>query len=132
MRPKPLSQRERGRGEGFRTLRVWRPQFRVNASKHGVEIVADLGVREPDNANAHPFEDFSSTRVVVCKPLVLLSVELDYELRRVAIEVDDIAVEWDLTAELGAMKAGAAERFPEKLLCRGWIPALGACELTSV
>ncbi len=52
MRPKPLSERERGRGEGFRALREWRPQFRVNASEHGVEVVADLGVGKADHADA--------------------------------------------------------------------------------
>jgi hypothetical protein len=44
-------------------------------------------------------------RVIVCEPLVLLAVELHDELRRVAVEIDDITIKGSLPPELRAFEA---------------------------
>jgi hypothetical protein len=46
---------------------------------------------------------------------MLLAVQLDDEVRRVAAEVSDIPVQGDLPAKLRAVEAGAAQAFPKNV-----------------
>ena len=80
-------------------------QFGANSSKNGIEIGADVLVREANDPNAEPRQDLASSCVVARKPRVLLAVELHDKLRRVAIEIDDITIEGNLPSELRAFEA---------------------------
>ena len=114
---RPLSWRERGRGEGTCALREWRPQLRVNPREHGIDVITNLGVREADDPYAHAFENFGAARVIVSEPFMLTAVEFHDELSGVTVEVHDEAVERNLPAELRAVKAAsrasASKGFPQ-------------------
>jgi hypothetical protein len=56
------------------------------------------------HGHAEPFENFSPPSVVAGKPFVLLAVELDRELRGVALKVDDEVIERSLPPKLCAAK----------------------------
>ena len=62
---------------------------------------------------------------------MLLSVDLDDELCRMAIEIDDIAVERNLTPELRAMKARTAQALPKHVLSARRVLAQGAGEFAA-
>ena len=111
----PLSRRERGRGEGTAASGEWKSQRRPDSLEDGVEIGADLLIAEADDPHAKALEDLGAVPVVFGKPVVLLAVDLDRELRSVAIEVDDVAIEWNLPFELGAVTARAAQPLPQNL-----------------
>jgi hypothetical protein len=80
-------------------------QFGANTCENGIEVVADFIVREANDPNAQPLENLGSSCVVAREPLVLLSVELHDKLRRVAIEIDNVSVDWNLPSKLCAFEA---------------------------
>jgi len=80
-------------------------QLGANSSENGVDVVADLIVREANDPNAKPLENLGSPRVIICEPLVLLAVELQDKLRRMAVEIDNVSVDWNLPSKLCAFEA---------------------------
>ena len=62
---------------------------------------------------------------------MLLAVQLDGELGGV-IEVDNEAVEWNLSSELRAMKPGAAQALPKDVFGLGRLPPQQSRELAAV
>jgi hypothetical protein len=123
----PLSRRERacpelvegGRGEGDRRSKERLLQRRANPDEDRVDVAAHVLVRKPENPNAIGLENCRSPGVVVGEPVMLLAVDLHDELRGMAIEVDDVAIEGNLPAKLGAVETGASQIAPKDLLSLG-------------
>jgi hypothetical protein len=74
-------QGERGRGEGFGASIERQTQLRFDSRQNGIEVVADEGICEAQDANAEVLDHGGSSRVVVREPFMLLAVEFDYEFR---------------------------------------------------
>ena len=115
--PSPSWERGGDRASGERQA-----QFRVNPIRRRIEIAADFGVREADHPHAEPLQNLRASGVIVRKPLVLLAVPpdrspgVDGEFDGVTVKVDDKPVERNLTAELCAVKARAAQALPKNVL----------------
>jgi hypothetical protein len=109
--PQPAPKRERGAESGTGRVRgprvsvEWQTQFGANSRENGIEVIADLIVREANDPNAKPLENLGPPRVVGYEPLVLFAVELNDNLRRMAVEIDDIPIKGSLPPELRAFEA---------------------------
>jgi hypothetical protein len=63
---------------------------------------------------------------------VLLAIQLDHELRGVAVEVGNLSVERDLPPEFRAVEARPAQPRPEDILGARHLLAQGAGELAAL
>ena len=94
-----------------------------NPRAEPIGIVADVVVGETQDMDAEPFQNIGPPGVVLRVPFMLFAVDLDDELGRVAVEIDDEAIEGDLPPELRAVEARTAQTLP-----RGDLPrASDAC-----
>ena len=84
-------------------------QCSANAGEYGINVFADLGVGEAREADAQAFENLRPPCVVVGEPFLLLAIELDDQLCRVAVEVGDVSVDRNLPPEFRAVKVRAAQ-----------------------
>ena len=106
LNPAPLPEGEgRSGGTGLARSVERQTQFGANSSKNGIEVGADFLVGEAHDPEAKSLQHFAPASVVVCEPLVLLAVELHDKLRRVAVEIDNVSVDWNLPSELRAFEA---------------------------
>ena len=55
--------------------------------------------------HARGLQGFRAGFVIRVLPAMLLSVDLDHQLCGVTVEVDDIAVDWNLALEFGRFQA---------------------------
>jgi hypothetical protein len=81
--------------------------------------------------HSEPLQNFGPSGIVIRKPLVLFAVELDEELRGVAIEIDDVTIERDLPPESCAVKPRAAQAARKNVLGARRLFAQLASELNS-
>lgn len=102
--PLPWGERQ-GRGDHASVER--QTPFRANPGENGVEFVAHLFVREANDPDSEPLQHIASRLVVVCEPLVLLAVQFDRTLGRVAVEIEDITINGNLPPKLCAFEARA-------------------------
>src|SRR5476651_1016865 len=86
-------------------------------------------VAEAKNAKALRFDDSRARSVRLLRLIgkMLSAVEFDYQLRRVADEICDVVLDWDLTAKTGAVQPMIAQLRPEDALCVCRIPSERAC-----
>jgi hypothetical protein len=82
-------------------------------------------VNRTTRTHSEPLQNFGPSGTVIRKPLVLFAVELDDELRGVAIEIDDVTIERDLPPEFCAVKSRAAQAAPKNVLGASAVCAIG-------
>src|SRR5579883_1316944 len=95
-----------------------------------MDVAKHLFVGEANNPHACKFEQFGARPIIIGEPIVLLPVDLDGELRRMTVKIDDEAIKRDLPPKLRALQSRAAEIIPENLLGSGLTSAQVAGELT--
>ena len=79
-------------------------QVRANPSEDGIEVAANLLIREANDPETE-FSRLRSALNIVCEPFVLPAVQFDYELGGMTVEINDIAVDWNLMAEFCSVEA---------------------------
>src|ERR1700722_8034939 len=92
-----------------------RPQLGAYPRQDGIEIVANFGVCESNDADAEPFNTLCPLGVVFGKPFMLFAIEFDRQLRRMAVKIDDETIKRDLSPELSSVKTRATQPLPEQV-----------------
>src|SRR6266852_7550044 len=95
-------------------------QFDIDPLEHRREIAADLGIPETDNAISFllkpklPFVIALGVLVIIVMP----AVEFDDQMLGGTEEIHDIAADWSLTPEVGAVYREFFQSTPQDALVR--------------
>ena len=83
-----------------------------NPHQNRIQIVHDLGIREANGRETVPFEFLRSPSIILCIPIMLLSIDLDDQLPLRTEEIDGVVQKRHLPPELEILEAPSTESLP--------------------
>jgi hypothetical protein len=83
-----------------------------DAFQHTVDVLKNIVVPKSHHQISASFECGRSSRVIYTSYSVLTAIDLDYQLRRLTAEVDDIAINWNFSAELQTIQSAIPQPEP--------------------
>ena len=88
----------------------------MDCLEYGIQVFKHFVIPKSQNANAAATQELSSNCIMPARSIgvVLASVELDGELRRIAVKVEDVRCYGLLAAKLHSTKPAAAEDCPHQ------------------
>src|SRR5947209_3046419 len=91
--------------------------------QHRLKIIIDFGIPKSEDLEALDFQGFPAVLVAHFLPDVAFSIQFNDEASLGAVEIDYVARNWRLQAELVTGKATAAKLTPQPLLSRRHLAA---------